>query len=150
MSLKNLKFDSLRTGRLGLKPRLPPIRATNVIVATSYTAIALGAFGCAHFQMQDEQIRMEEQAHFMVWEGKCRRGEALCVDRRTGRLTGLDNPRIIEELRQQARQFERRPYGGRAECDTDSDCAERFGGDGGPQPRSEWLEQEFAGQRRPL
>lgn len=72
--------------------------------------VALFLFVGGHRVMEFEGANQWERAAYLVWVGKCDRAEVLC------KKTALEFIRRMPK----------------ALCDTDTDCMQKFGGDGGP------------------
>ena len=72
--------------------------------------VAMFVFVGAHRCMEFEGANQWERATYLVWSGHCERAEVLC------KKTALE-------------YIARMPL---AKCDTDTDCMNKFGGDGGP------------------
>lgn len=80
------------------------------VAAAVAVPVALFLFVGSHWLMRAEGADQWERGAYLVWSGQCDRAEVLC------KKTALE-------------YIARMP---KAKCDTDTDCMQKFGGDGGP------------------
>jgi hypothetical protein len=98
--------------------------------------LALIAFATAHGLMERDGINQAERAAYMVFQGRCENDpNTLCLapelpDKEVKREASNPNEVCWVCADGYTHCF--------IPCDTDSDCAEKNGGDGGPSPH--WME----------
>lgn len=78
------------------------------LAAVIAAPVALFLFVGAHEAMRANGAGQWEEAAYLVWSGKCDRAEVLCIKSALAYIASMQR------------------------CDTDTDCMEKFGGDGGP------------------